>query len=86
MAHKLCFYKLTLSCPGQQVHDLFRITVSYMLSVVFVKANTCYRLTTVAVILVNREFSLLNVFKWFKNIYKALGKHGVLYKNKSKEH
>ena len=63
-----------------------------MLSVdhAFVKAYTCYRLTTVAVILVNREFSLLNVVfqnvKRFRNIYKALGKHSVLYKNTSKEY
>ena len=28
----------------------------------FMKAYTCYRLTAVAVILVNHEFSLLNVF------------------------
>ena len=36
----------------------------------FVKAFTCYRLTTVAVILVNREFSLLNVF--FRCYYREL--------------
>ena len=36
----------------------------------FVKAYTCYRLTTVAVILISRELSLLNVF--FQTNYREM--------------
>ena len=36
----------------------------------FVKAHTCYRLITVAVILVNHEFSLLNVV--FQRNYREM--------------
>ena len=36
----------------------------------FVKAYSCYRITAVAVILVNRELSLLNVF--FQSNYREM--------------
>ena len=60
----LDFVVLTLGCLRAPLlkYDLFRRTLLYMimLEYVFVKAYTCYRLTTVAVILVNSELSLLN--------------------------
>ena len=37
---------------------------------IFVKASTCYRLTAVVVILVNYEFSPLNVF--FQSYYRGM--------------
>ena len=53
-----------LICNAVYVPFLFRMTTLYVLGVdhTFVKAYTCYRLTAVAAILSNREFSLLNVF------------------------
>ena len=57
---------LTLGCLRAPLlkYDFFRITILYMIREddAFVEANTCYRLTGVAVILVNSELSLLNVF------------------------
>ena len=46
--------------------------VIYM-TMLFVKAYTCYRLTAVADMLVNREFSLLNVF-FLSNYREVNGK------------
>ena len=44
------------------IQHVFIITVlCFAYITLFVKANTCYRLTVVSVILTNREFSPLNV-------------------------
>ena len=42
----------------------------------FVKVHSCYRITAVAAILVNLEFSLLNVF--FQSNYREMNGHAGL--------
>ena len=65
------------NCNGQQF--VFTSLFFFCIEQTFVKAYTCYRLTTVAVILVNLEFSLISHEPIsFKVIKEMNGKAGIV--------
>ena len=70
---RISFYRLIAYILFCLKHDMFRITILYMLSVdlAFCKGLLLlYSLSAVAVILVNCELSLLNIF--FQKNYREL--------------